>query len=126
MSVEAGGPRAEIRDGITHRGECNEPHVTAWRVFAELPGEGESVHPRHAQVTQNKVRAAINDQSSQPLFAIGRDSDVGSEVGQQDPGELAVVRVILDDEYLDAAQGHGEPRQRGKTAYVNLQLRGHP
>src|SRR2546425_7936373 len=99
MRVVPGAPRSEIGDGIAHRGERDEAHVTALGVFSYLPGELESVHDRHAEIADDEIGTIIADEPREPFLAARRDGHACAELRQHEAGELPMILVIFDNEH---------------------------
>src|SRR5438552_1460532 len=109
MGIVPGAPRSRVGDGVPDRRQGDKADLTTRRLSANLARELEAVHDRHAQVAQHEIGTAVRDEAFHSVLAVHRDRDARAKRGEHVPGEVTMVSVILDDEYGDTAQRHGQP-----------------
>src|SRR2546421_8653555 len=109
MGIVPGAPRSRVCDGVPDRRQGDKADLTTRRMSANLARELVAVHHRHAQVAQHEIGTAVRDEAFHSVLAVHRDGDARAKRGEHIPGEVTMVSVILDDEYGDAAQRHGQP-----------------
>jgi len=103
--IEAGlfGPPAILR--LSPAGERDESHTRHLRAPPQFPGHFEAAHDRQPEVEEHHVRA-IGDRSPDRAASVQRLSHLVPGTLQARGEHLDEIRVVVDDEDLQAPARH--------------------